>query len=99
MKNEITHSTFDNLGFHWTVSPEPPLSQGKSNGVHQVNEVSSKLCILIISFSDQGWSAGAPPEPRQSGPRPQHPLQPEDECLHRQQEAGDTDSRPQQGDY
>ena len=55
--------------------------------------------VLIISFPDQGRGVGAPPEPRQPGPRHQHPLQPRDERLHWQHEAGDTSPGPQQGDY
>ena len=55
--------------------------------------------VLIISFPEQGRGVGAPPEPRQSGPWPQHPLQPRDKRLHRQQEAGDTNPGSQQGDY
>ena len=55
--------------------------------------------VLIISFPDQGRGVGAPTEPRQPGPRHQRPLQPRDERLHWQQEAGDTNPGPQQGDY
>ena len=63
-----------------------------------MNQVYCKLCIEL-SFPDQRRSTGAPPEPRQSGPRLQHPLQPRDERLHRKQEAGDTGAGPQHGDY
>ena len=61
------------------------------------SKVYRKLCIEL-SFPDQGRGIGAPSEPRQLGPRPQHPLQPRDERLHRQQEAGDTGAGPQHGE-